>query len=88
MNGDDLLATVEVFDDFDVADEATRRENWALTPLQRLAIAVKLQERVYGRDAILARSPRSLEVLPQPWGQVPADRRSCGDLSRSDADDR
>ena len=55
--------TIETFDSFEAADEATRRDNWAMTPGQRLQILEQLRQQIYPDAATSDRLQRVLESV-------------------------
>ena len=60
--------TIETFDSFEAADEATRRDNWAMTPGQRLEILEQLRQQIYsdaGTSDRLQRVFESVEYTPR-----------------------
>ena len=58
-----LEKTIESFDSFEAADEATRRDNWAMTPEQRLEILEQLRQQIYPDAATSCRLQRVLESV-------------------------
>ncbi len=55
--------TIETFDSFEAADEATRRDNWAMTPEQRLQILEQLRQQIYSDAATSDRLQRVFESV-------------------------
>ena len=55
--------TIETFDSFEAADEATRRDNWAMTPGQRLQILEQLRQQIYPDAATSDRLQRVFESV-------------------------
>ena len=55
--------TIETFDSFEAADEATRRDNWAMTPGQRLEILEQLRQQIYSDAATSDRFQRVFESV-------------------------
>ena len=55
--------TLATFDSFEAADEATRRDNWAMTPEQRLEILEQLRQQIYSDAATSRRLQRVLESV-------------------------
>lgn len=53
---------IQTFSSFEEADEAERRERWAMTPLERLAIVEKLRSYQYP-NGIAPRLQRVLETV-------------------------
>jgi hypothetical protein len=58
--------TVQTFDSFSAADEATRREYWSMTMHQRLAILEELRRQVYPDGQTPPRLQRVLESVAFP----------------------
>ena len=54
---------IETFDSFEAADEATRRDNWAMTPEQRLEILEQLRQQIYPDAATSRRLQRVFESV-------------------------
>jgi hypothetical protein len=56
-------STVETFDSFTAADDATRREYWMMTMEQRLAILEQLRMQAYPDGQTAPRLQRVLESV-------------------------
>ncbi len=57
--------SIQVFDSFEAAEEAERRERWALTPTQRLEILERLRAQQYSDGETAPRLQRLLEIVRQ-----------------------
>lgn len=59
---------IQIFDSFEEADEADRRERWAMTPAERLIALELLRSYTYPRGEPAPRLQRIFESIEQPWG--------------------
>lgn len=55
--------TLQRFQTFEEAEQADREANWAMTPMQRLALAETLRQNLFGYDPLTCRLPRPLTFL-------------------------
>ena len=58
-----MESTFQVFDSFEAAEEAERRERWGLTPAQRLEILERLRAQQYPDGETAPRLQRLLEIV-------------------------
>ncbi len=63
--------SLQVFDSFEQADEATRRERWAMTPGQRFEILEQLRSYRYPDGKTAPRLLRVLEVVESDLANLP-----------------
>jgi hypothetical protein len=62
--------TLQTFTDLKEADEAAKRERWALTVDERLEILETLRSYHYPDGKTAPRLQRTFESVPCPWGSA------------------
>ena len=58
-----MKPVIQIFDSFEAAEEAERKERWAMPPAQRLEILESLRSLTYPDGKTAPRLQRSLEVV-------------------------
>ncbi len=64
----ELERTLRHFNTFEEAEQADLEENWAMSPLERLALVETLRQKLFGYDPLTNRLPRPLTFAERREG--------------------